>query len=130
MQQRMQSLQGVFRTESVDGTGLGIGIGINTGLVTVGYVGSSRRFDYTAIGDTVNMASRLESNARAGEIYIAQSTFAELRGLFTCPDLEMRVKGKDEPLVCHRVLWADLPERVLQQQEPAQPLRSAVNGPD
>lgn len=89
--------------------GLGIGIGINTGLVTAGYVGSARRFDYTAIGDTVNMASRLESNAPAGEIYLAQSTYAELQGLFPCAPLEIKVKGKDEPLHCHRLLWTAMP---------------------
>ena len=51
------------------------------------------------------MASRLESNAPAGEIYISQSTFSELQGLFTCADLQIKVKGRDEPLNCHRVLW-------------------------
>jgi len=84
---------------------LEIGIGINTGVVTVGYVGSARRFDYTAIGDTVNMAARLESNAPIGEIYISARTYSELQGLFTCADLQINVKGRDEPLGCHRVLW-------------------------
>jgi adenylate cyclase len=112
MQQRMRSLEQVFWLDRISGKGLGIGIGINTGMVTVGYVGSSRRFDYTAIGDTVNMASRLESNAPAGEIYIAESTFVELRGLFSCRNLEIKVKGKDDPLVCHRVLWTEQPEGI------------------
>ena len=66
-----------------------------------------RRFDYTAIGDTVNMASRLESNAPAGEIYIASTTFSGLRGLVPCVDLNIRVKGRDEPLDCHQVLWRE-----------------------
>jgi adenylate cyclase len=105
MQARMQALKGQFGSGKKGGVALGIGIGINTGIVTVGYVGSMRRFDYTAIGDTVNMAARLESNAPAGEIYIAGNTFSELRGLFPCVDLEVTVKGRDEPLNCHRVLW-------------------------
>ena len=105
MQQRMDSLKEEFLKGRPDGSSIGIGIGINTGVVTVGYVGSMRRFDYTAIGDTVNMASRLESNAPSGEIYIACSTFSELRGQFTCADLRIKVKGRDEPLDCLRVLW-------------------------
>jgi adenylate cyclase len=107
MQQRMESLRKEFRTATSDGSDLGVGIGINTGVVTVGYVGSIRRFDYTAIGDTVNMASRLESNAPAGEIYIARTTFSELRGQFPCVDLQVRVKGRDEPLDCLRVTWRE-----------------------
>jgi adenylate cyclase len=105
MQRRMESLQEQFESESGAARGLSIGIGINTGVVTVGYVGSMRRFDYTAIGDTVNMASRLESNAPAGEIYIASTTFAELRGHFPCAELPILVKGRDEPLNCFRLLW-------------------------
>jgi adenylate cyclase len=101
MQQRMEAL----KPPSGITDGIGIGIGINTGIVTVGYVGSMRRFDYTAIGDTVNIASRLESSAPAGEIYIAQTTFSELRGEFPCAELRIAVKGRDEPLDCLRVLW-------------------------
>ena len=107
MQRRMHALKGQFQKGKAGGIDLGIGIGINTGVVTVGYVGSMRRFDYTAIGDTVNMASRLESNAPPGEIYIASSTFLELRGEFRCADLQIKVKGRDEPLDCHRVLWRE-----------------------
>lgn len=51
------------------------------------------------------MASRLESNAPAGEIYVARSTFAELGEQFACTDVQLRVKGRDEFLACHRVLW-------------------------
>ena len=105
MQQRMDSLKLQFQRGAADLSAFGIGIGINTGLVTVGYVGSMRRFDYTAIGDTVNMASRLESNAPAGEIYLAHTTFSELGGHFPCADLTIKVKGRDEPVDCHRVLW-------------------------
>ena len=103
MQQCMESLSAA--TGKSRGIRLEIGIGINTGLVTVGYVGSLRRLDYTAIGDTVNIASRLESNAPPGEIYIAKNTFAELNGRFPCRDLQIKVKGKDDPLTCYSVLW-------------------------
>ena len=105
MQKKMKTLKGQLGSASGVPSSLEIGIGINTGVVTVGYVGSARRFDYTAIGDTVNMASRLESNAPIGEIYISARTYSELQGLFTCADLQINVKGRDEPLGCHRVLW-------------------------
>jgi hypothetical protein len=49
----------------------------------------------------LGVASRLESNAPAGEIYIAQSTFDNLRGLFDCRQLEIKVKGEDDSLACH-----------------------------
>ncbi len=105
MQKKMESLKGQFGSGKGPAATLDIGIGVNTGLVTVGYVGSVRRFDYTAIGDTVNMASRLESNAPAGEIYISNSTYSQLQGLFASEDVQIKVKGRDEPLFCHRVLW-------------------------
>src|SRR5262249_7765169 len=51
-----------------------IGVGINTGDVIAGYIGSQLRTDYTVIGDAVNLAARLESNAKGGEILIGAET--------------------------------------------------------
>ena len=106
MQQRMTILKERFLANGEKWQELHIGIGINTGVVTVGYVGSARRLDYTAIGDTVNMASRLESNAPPGAIYISRSTYEGLRGQFECRPLQIKVKGRDEPLDCYQVLHA------------------------
>jgi adenylate cyclase len=86
---------------------LQVGIGINTGIVTAGNIGSPRRIDYTVIGDTVNSASRLMSNAPGGSIIISHSTAADLtEGKFSLRALEpLMVKGKSEPIKVFKVDW-------------------------
>ncbi|PYX99648.1 MAG: hypothetical protein DMG64_18935 [Acidobacteria bacterium] len=85
----------------------GVGIGINTGIVTAGNIGSPRRIDYTVIGDTVNTAARLMSNAPAGKIIISQATAADLtESRFVLTALSpLTVKGKSEPIPVFRVDW-------------------------
>jgi adenylate cyclase len=80
---------------------LGVGIGVNTGVVTAGNIGSPRRIDYTVIGDPVNVASRLMTNARGGQTLISEDTARDLG-----PDPEfqlsrlapLQVKGKSQPV--------------------------------
>jgi adenylate cyclase len=87
-----------------------VGIGINTGQVTAGNIGSSRRMDYTVIGDAVNLASRLCSNAAGGQILVSESTFRELNGALPAERLEpIRVKGKAEPVEIYQLLWPETP---------------------
>jgi adenylate cyclase len=84
---------------------IGVGMGINTGDVTVGNLGSPDFMDYTVIGDTVNLACRLEQNAKAGDILITQSTYEEVKALVEMERLEpIKVKGKSEPVPVYRVL--------------------------
>jgi adenylate cyclase len=104
MQKRMSVMKEHFRAKGERWQELNIGIGINTGIVTVGYVGSARRLDYTAIGDPVNMASRLENHAPPGTIYMSRSTYEGLQGRFECRPLQIVVKGRDEPFDCYQVL--------------------------
>jgi len=80
-------------------------IGVNSGPVVVGTVGNDLKMDYTAIGDTTNLAARLESLAEPGTILVSESTYRLARGAF-----EMRgvgpftVKGKSEPVVAYEVV--------------------------
>ncbi|MGH9668492.1 MAG: adenylate/guanylate cyclase domain-containing protein, partial [Terriglobales bacterium] len=63
---------------------LKVGIGVSTGIVTAGNIGSPRRLDYTVVGDTVNVASRLVSHAAGGQILITEATAADLGPGFDC----------------------------------------------
>jgi adenylate cyclase len=81
-----------------------IGIGINTGSAIVGNVGSENRMDYTAIGDSVNIAARLQQIAKGGEILIGEETYLQTKGQFPIREsVEITLKNKAEPISCY---WA------------------------
>jgi len=83
-----------------------MGLGVNTGPVTAGNIGSAKRMDYTVIGDTVNLSSRLCSNASGGQVLISESTCREVKGAFPARRLEpIRVKGKESPVDVYEVQW-------------------------
>jgi class 3 adenylate cyclase/tetratricopeptide (TPR) repeat protein len=74
-------------------------IGINTGLVVVGAIGRDLRMDYTAVGETTNLAARLLNVAQPGQIALGERTRRLADGYFAFDDLgEFQVKGKDEPI--------------------------------
>jgi adenylate cyclase len=103
---RLAELQEQWRAQ--DSPVLEIGIGINTGIASVGNMGSSLRYGYTAMGDAVNLASRLEGlNKEYGtQILISEFTRRELRDdQFIFREIDfIRVKGKLQPVTIYEIL--------------------------
>jgi class 3 adenylate cyclase/tetratricopeptide (TPR) repeat protein len=93
---------------------LSLHIGINSGTVIAGNVGNDLRMSYTVMGDTVNVASRLESAATGGQIFVSQSTHRLTHGAFNFKALEpIRVKGKKDSLPIFELISAKIqPENV------------------
>jgi class 3 adenylate cyclase len=81
-----------------------LGIGIHTGVVVVGNIGSDRRTDFTAVGDAVNVAHRLEKLARRGEILVSEAVQRRVRGAVKlCFEGERQLSGREEPVHVYSV---------------------------
>ncbi|MBI6547018.1 MAG: tetratricopeptide repeat protein [Cyanobacteria bacterium NC_groundwater_1444_Ag_S-0.65um_54_12] len=85
--------------EARTGIGLKVRIGLNTGLVVAGTVGGNQRSDYTVMGDTVNLAQRMEANARPGKVLVTSDTYSLAQHAFNFEAFDpIQVKGKAEPV--------------------------------
>ncbi|WNR43175.1 CHASE2 domain-containing protein [Paenibacillus roseipurpureus] len=104
----MKSQADILEQKLIRNYGIGVkfGLGINSGPAVVGNIGSEDlRLDYTAIGDTVNLSARLESNAKPGQILISEQTYERVKGLFEIEAIgEIKVKGKEKPVAVYEVI--------------------------
>ncbi len=108
---------------------LRVGIGINTGNAIAGNIGSPRRLDYTVVGDAVNTAQRLMTNAAGGQILISESTARKLGKTGKTIDLErlpeLKVKGRSEAVPVFRVNWVEESAETVVLPKKKRPGRSA-----
>jgi class 3 adenylate cyclase/DNA-binding NarL/FixJ family response regulator len=103
MQRRQAELNAEgWGSDSVEA--LGVGIGLNTGTVIAGAIGGGGRLEYTVIGDAVNVAQRLQSEAAGGEIVAAATTIAAAPGIECVPIGPRQVKGRAELVDVYRVV--------------------------
>lgn len=79
------------------GKSVSFGVGVNCGNAVVGNIGCDSRMDYTAIGDTVNTAARLESNAKRGQVLISEDVYEQVKDRVTVEPIgEIPLKGKSQ----------------------------------
>lgn len=104
LQRRCREMKLGLKVDSVNRMDVGVGVGIHTGEISIGEVGNACR-DFTAIGKVVNLASRLQSVAKTGEVLVTDEVYQHVRDRF--PETEghqYRLKGIDRPVNGHVLL--------------------------
>ena len=105
----MQRVMGEYgeKIEKECGVEFKMRVGLNSGPVIIGSVGNDLRMDYTAIGDTTNLASRMETNAKPGTVLVSSDTHKIARDFFRFEPLgKVEVKGKEEPVEAYQLIEA------------------------
>jgi adenylate cyclase len=120
MVKRLHQLQVIWMARGLPK--LNVGVGINSGPMTVGNVGSTMRFDYTVMGDSVNLGSRVEGvNKEYGtNIIVTEYTYAIVKDKWVCRYLDLiAVKGKKEPTAIYEVFHpvGEEPEAALKRPD-------------
>ncbi|MBN2693120.1 CHASE2 domain-containing protein [bacterium] len=113
MMERLQVFREGLKTRQLPD--IDIGIGINTGEMSVGNMGSQQRFDYTVMGDNVNLGSRLEGINKQyhSNIIVSEFTFKEIEGKLLCRKLDsVRVKGKKLPVVIYELVSKNIQDPI------------------
>lgn len=104
MKKHMRIMQKHWGSKGIE-TPLEIRMGINTGYCTVGNFGTEQRLDYTVLGTEVNLASRLETAAPAGEILISHETYSLIKDIVLCEEKgTINVKGFSQPVRVYTVV--------------------------
>ena len=92
---------------SREGPWLPLGVGMDFGLAFVGNVGSGEVKDFTALGDVVNTAARLQGEAKAGQVVMSERVYREVAERYPeVPRVELQLKGKSEPVAARVVQFA------------------------
>ncbi|MCM2283441.1 MAG: adenylate/guanylate cyclase domain-containing protein [Desulfobacula sp.] len=113
----LKSLQDAYQKMNLPE--ISVGIGINTGIMSVGNFGSKERFDYTVMGDNVNLASRLEgANRNYGtSILISRATRDQIKDAVFCRYIDkVQVKGREEPVDLYEPLVEGHPPEELSKE--------------
>lgn len=101
----------------MDGGRLSVRIALNTGPVVVGKIGNNLRMDYTAVGDTTNLAARIQSLTEPGAVYISEHTHRMVQEDFECTCLGTRqIIGKAHPVVIYKVMGMQTPSVTLSRR--------------
>jgi len=101
----LEMLRRLEALSEVEGEKIEVGVGVNTGPAIAGYLGSEDRVEYTVLGDAVNVAQRLQEQARPNRVFIGAATRVALNGNFSfraVGDVELR--GRKQPIETFEVL--------------------------